>query len=229
MSEESVLLSDIAEAGVVAVLRASNPDLAVAAGETLLTAGIRHIEVTFTVPDAGAVISELVRRGSPGAVIGAGTLTRAAQVEQAVTAGARFLVAPGNDPTVTTTMVSTERLTMVGAFSPTEVDQVLKTGADIVKFFPGGFTGPSGIKALRGPFPCARFVPTGGVSTQNLAEWFAAGAFAVGAGSELAPTSAVEAGDQDEIARRAAAFYEAIRAVRSREAAIQTRIGSNQN
>lgn len=224
MAEDSVLLSDIAEAGVVAVLRASTPDLAVAAGEALLAAGIRYIEVTFTVPDAGSVISELDRRRVPDAVIGAGTLTHTAHVEQAVAAGARFLVAPGNDPSVTTTMVSTGRLTMVGAFSPTEVGQVLKAGADIVKFFPGGFTGPSGIKALRGPFPRTRFVPTGGVNTQNLADWFAAGAFAVGAGSELAPAAAVDSGDKDEIVRRATGFLSAIRDCRRAARATSTSI-----
>lgn len=211
MDAPSPTLRGVTEAGIVAVLRASTPERAVAAGETLLSAGIRHIEVTFTIPDATSVIRDLTRLSSDDAVIGAGTLTEVAHVEQAVASGAHFLVAPGNDPAVTSTMVASGLLTMVGAFSPTEVDQVLKSGADVVKFFPGGFTGPSGIKALRGPFPTARFIPTGGVNAQNLIDWFVAGAFAVGVGSELAPTVAVESGDSEEIRRRSIGFLSAIR------------------
>lgn len=217
MAPGSDLLPDVAEAGVVAVLRASTPEQAVAAGEALLEAGIRHIEVTFTVPDAASVISELTRLGRPGSVIGAGTLTDTMHVERAVAAGARFLVAPGNDPSVTQAMVSSQLLTMVGAFTPTEVDRAIKAGADVIKFFPGGFTGPGGIQALRGPFPNARFIPTGGVKAENVAEWFSAGAIALGAGSELAPTAAVDSGDKGEIARRAAEFLSAIHAARNVE------------
>ena len=208
------LLAELAETGVVAVLRASSPERAVAAGEALIAAGVRAIEVTFTVPEADTVIAEFARRALPGVIVGAGTLTRAGQVERALGAGAAFLVAPGFDADVAAASVGSGRLTMLGAFTPTEVQRVLASGADVVKFFPGGLAGPAGIRALSAPFPEARFVPTGGVSASNVAEWFAAGALAVGAGSELAPGDAVERGDRDAIIARASAFLEAARRAR---------------
>ena len=208
------LLAEVADAGVVAVLRASSPERAVIAGEALVAAGVRAIEVTFTVPEAETVIAEFAGRELPGVLVGAGTLIRADQVESALDAGASFLVAPGFDPDVADASVGSGRLTMLGAFTPTEVQRVLASGADVVKFFPGGLAGPAGIRALAGPFPEARFVPTGGVSAGNAGEWFAAGALAVGAGSELAPGEAVERGDRDAIAERAAAFLAAVRIAR---------------
>ncbi|GAA1777122.1 bifunctional 4-hydroxy-2-oxoglutarate aldolase/2-dehydro-3-deoxy-phosphogluconate aldolase [Leucobacter iarius] len=208
-------LGRLADAGTIAVLRASSPGRAIAAGHVLIDAGVRAIEVTFTVPDAHEVIAEFVRAGIPGLLVGAGTLTRPGQVEQALAGGASFLVAPGFDPEVAAASVGSGRCTMLGAFTPSEVQRVLASGADAVKFFPGGLAGPTGIRALSGPFPEARFVPTGGVTAENVGEWFAAGALAVGAGSELAPERAVEAGDLETIRERATRFLAAVRAARA--------------
>jgi 2-dehydro-3-deoxyphosphogluconate aldolase/(4S)-4-hydroxy-2-oxoglutarate aldolase len=83
-------------------------------------------------------------------------------------------------------------------------------GSSIVKIFPGSLTGPGYIKALRGPFPYIPMMPTGGVSLENIGEWFAAGAVAVGAGSELCPKQLAEAGEFDKISANARRFVEAI-------------------
>ncbi|MGO3147018.1 MAG: bifunctional 4-hydroxy-2-oxoglutarate aldolase/2-dehydro-3-deoxy-phosphogluconate aldolase [Leucobacter sp.] len=211
MSLRTATLRRIEEAGIVAVLRASTTDQAIAAGSVLVEAGISTIEVTFTVPDAPHVIRELRQRHGDEVCVGAGTLTAVEHVDQAVIAGAEFLVSPGHMPPVTHHAVAAAIPTMIGAFTATEVMGVLAAGADIVKFFPGGLAGPAGIKALKGPFPGAKFVPTGGVSVSNLASWFHAGAVAVGVGGELLPTSAIESGDFDTIRKRAADFVEALR------------------
>lgn len=203
-------LARIERAGVIAVLRASSTERAITAANALIDAGITAIEVTFTVPSATQVIRALREQHGDTVVVGAGTVVTGQQVAEAVSAGAEFLVSPGNAREVTAQAVATGVPTMIGAFTASEVMAVLESGADIVKFFPGGLAGPAGIRALKGPFPEARFVPTGGVSAANLGEWFAAGAIAVGAGGELLPSAAVETSDIEAIHMSARAFLAAL-------------------
>jgi 2-dehydro-3-deoxyphosphogluconate aldolase/(4S)-4-hydroxy-2-oxoglutarate aldolase len=106
-----------------------------------------------------------------------------------------------------------------GVFTPSEVGQALDAGAQAVKLFPASTGGPAHLRALRGPFPELHVIPTGGVDASNIHTWFAAGALAVGAGGELVPRTAIQAGDWDEITRRAKQFAGATRSAR---AALQT-------
>ena len=103
---------------------------------------------------------------------------------------------------------------MAGALTPTEVFQAYSLGVDVIKIFPGSLGGPAYIKALKGPFPYIPMMPTGGVNAGNLADWFAAGAVAVGAGSELCPPQLAKEGKFDEIIRRAADFVQAVKTAR---------------
>ena len=112
-------------------------------------------------------------------------------------------------------MVTTDLAVMLGALTPTEVMHAHRLGADIVKIFPGSLGGPSHLKNLRGPFPHIRFMPTGGVTAENAADWFAAGAVAVGAGSALCPSDWALTGRFAEITARAAGFVAAVEAARS--------------
>jgi 2-dehydro-3-deoxyphosphogluconate aldolase/(4S)-4-hydroxy-2-oxoglutarate aldolase len=98
----------------------------------------------------------------------------------------------------------------MGALTPSEVVMAKRLGSDVIKLFPGSLTGPAYVKALKGPFPDLRIMPTGGVSIENVSEWFAAGVFAVGAGSELCPPQLVKEGRFDEIVNRAQRFVAAV-------------------
>ncbi|MEV8249592.1 bifunctional 4-hydroxy-2-oxoglutarate aldolase/2-dehydro-3-deoxy-phosphogluconate aldolase [Microbacterium sp. NPDC076768] len=200
--------------GILAVLRAPSPELALEASEAIIRGGVTGIEVTFSTPDAPAVIRELVARHGDAAYIGAGTVTTAAQAAQAADAGAEFLVSPGTLPDLTRTMLDTGRVVMTGAMTPTEVMGALELGVDVVKIFPASLGGPSYLGALRGPFPDAPLMPTGGVSPDNLAAWFAAGAVAVGAGGDLANGASIKASDWADIEQRAARFATALAATR---------------
>jgi 2-dehydro-3-deoxyphosphogluconate aldolase/(4S)-4-hydroxy-2-oxoglutarate aldolase len=111
-------------------------------------------------------------------------------------------------------MVATELAVMIGALSPTEVVRARSLGADVVKVFPGSLGGPAYLKTLRGPFPEIPMMPTGGVTVDNVAAWFAAGAFALGAGSELCPLAWAKEGRFDDITRRAEAFVQQVRDAR---------------
>jgi 2-dehydro-3-deoxyphosphogluconate aldolase/(4S)-4-hydroxy-2-oxoglutarate aldolase len=104
---------------------------------------------------------------------------------------------------------------MIGALTPTEVFQAYKLGSDVVKIFPGSSGGPSYMKALKAPFPNIPMMPTGGVSATNVGEWLAAGAFAIGAGSELCPPKLAKEGRFDEISMKAREFIKALDEARS--------------
>ncbi|WP_314650108.1 bifunctional 4-hydroxy-2-oxoglutarate aldolase/2-dehydro-3-deoxy-phosphogluconate aldolase [uncultured Microbacterium sp.] len=200
--------------GVLAVLRASSPELALEASEAIIRGGVTGIEVTFSTPDAPAVIRELIARHGDAAYVGAGTVTTPEQATLAAEAGAEFLVSPGTLPDLTRHMLDTGRVVMTGAMTPTEVMTALDLGVDVVKIFPASLGGPSYLGALRGPFPDAPLMPTGGVNPDNLADWFAAGAVAVGAGGDLANGASLKAQDWADIEQRSARFAAALAAVR---------------
>lgn len=202
-------------AGVLAVLRAPSPDSALATAEALLRGGVTGIEVTYSTPDAPAVIRELVARHGERAYVGAGTVTTEAEAVAAAEAGAEFLVSPGTLPDLTAAMRATGTVTMTGALTPTEVMSALRLDVDVVKIFPASLGGPSYLSALRGPFPAAPLMPTGGVSPDNLAGWFAAGAVAVGAGGDLANSASIARSDWDDLEARARRFSDALTSLRA--------------
>ena len=201
------------EAGVLAVLRAPSASTALDAVEALVRGGVTGIEVTFSTPDAPEVIAQ-VRARYGGALVGAGTVTTAEQAREAAEAGAQFLVSPGSVAELSAAMTATGLVTMTGALTPSEDMLARGYGADVVKIFPASVFGPSYLGALRAPLPGIPLMPTGGVTPDNLAEWFAAGAVAVGAGGDLVPGSALAAGDMEEIERRARLFAAALQRVR---------------
>ncbi|MCI1018776.1 bifunctional 4-hydroxy-2-oxoglutarate aldolase/2-dehydro-3-deoxy-phosphogluconate aldolase [Microbacterium sp. C5A9] len=201
--------------GVLAVLRAPSPELALDASEAIIRGGVTGIEVTFSTPDAPEVIRELIARHGDAAHIGAGTVTTVAQAEAAAEAGAEFLVSPGTLPALTRAMLDTGRVVMTGAMTPTEVMTALELGVDVVKIFPASLGGPSYLGALRGPFPDAPLMPTGGVTPDNLADWFRAGAVAVGAGGDLANGASIAASDWADIEQRSARFAASLAAARN--------------
>jgi len=136
------------------------------------------------------------------------------QVAEAKEAGARFIVSPHLEPELAEMMVPSALAVMIGALTPSEIVQAYSYGSDVVKIFPGSLGGPAYMKALRGPFPDIPMMPTGGVSPDNLVDWFSAGALAVGAGSKLCPTAWAQEGRFEDIAARASEFVKAVEQAR---------------
>lgn len=192
----------IREDRVVAVIRAERVPDPVGLVDALVDAGIRAVEFTFTIPD----VAEVIRAASvsPDCVIGAGTVLTAKQGEEALEAGARFLVAPTFAPQLLG--VAGDSPVVLGALTPTEIQAAVEAGAAAVKVFPARIGGPAYLKDLRGPFPDLALIPSGGVNEENAREYLDAGAIAVYAGSSLAPAELVEAGTHDQIHQRAQAF-----------------------
>lgn len=207
-------IARVQDAVLLAVLRAPDPASAEKAVAVLVEAGIPGVEVTFSTPDAARVIAAVRHRHGRDAVVGAGTVLTAAQARAAVDAGAEYLVAPGMDPPIVEAMLATGVTVMAGALTPTEVLAGLRLGVHVVKLFPASLGGPAYLRALRGPFPDVPFMPTGGVSADNLADWLAAGAVALGAGGELVSSADLAAGDFDAVAGKARRFAAAIAAAR---------------
>lgn len=178
------VLQAILRARVVPIIRTASRDWAIEVAEVLAASGLGIIEVTFTVPDAAAVIRSL-RARFPDVLVGAGTVTHADIAERAIDAGAQFLLSPALSPGMVDTARRHGVLAVPGAFTPTEVLQALEAGADLVKIFPAETGGPRHVRAILAPLPQARLLPTGGVTPENVGEWFRAGAAAVGMGTAL--------------------------------------------
>lgn len=195
---------------MLAVIRGPSPELTLKIVEALAAGGICGIEITYTTPNAAEVVRLLDKQFGDDILLGMGTLTRPDQAAEAQGAGARFLVSPMCLPDLGAAMVGTGLPCMIGALTPTEVFTAHQMGSDVVKLFPGSAVGPSYVKALKGPFPHIPLMPTGGVSESNLKEWFAAGVFAVGAGSELAPAKLAKDGNFTEITAIARRFAAAV-------------------
>lgn len=193
----------IGEVGIVPVIRAANPAEAARAVEAVCAGGISIVEITMTVPDAPKLLREVAHTNS-NFLLGAGTVLNAKQAEICIDAGAQFLVSPGLSREVIQFAAKYHILAIPGAFTPSEVMAAKELGVDVIKIFPcGSGGGASHIKALRAPFPDCRFIPTGGVSLKNAEEYFAAGAFALGIGAELADLAALRRNEPHKITEAA--------------------------
>jgi len=203
--------------GVVPVIRAPSPELALLACEAILAGGISVFEITMTVPDAPAVIRALRTRLGGRALVGAGTVLDAADARACIEAGAEFIVSPGFDPATIAAAHDAGIAAMPGALTPTEVIAAWKAGADIVKIFPASaLGGASYLKALKGPLPQVKLMPTGGVNVNTAKDFLAAGAVALGVGSELVDIAAVKDGRAHVLTERAKEFVAAVAAARKK-------------
>ncbi len=210
----------IGEVGVIPVVRASSAQEASRAVEAICEGGIPIVEITMTVPDAPALIRQVVREYGDRVLTGAGTVTRADQAKMCVDAGAEFLVSPGLATSVLTTALACRKLAIPGAMTPTELMTALEHEAKLIKIFPAGnLGGPKYLKALRGPFPKAALIPTGGVNASNAADYIAAGAFALGVGADLVDATALREGNLAKISAAARELVEAVQSARERKAA----------
>ncbi|OIQ11610.1 KHG/KDPG aldolase [Moorella thermoacetica] len=207
------VMQRIIDCGIVAVVRAENPEQALKIAGAVKTGGVEAIEITLTVPGALDVIRELATTYREGEIlIGAGTVLDATTARMAILAGAEFLVSPCLDVEMVKTCNRYQKVCMAGAMSIREIVEVMEAGSDFVKFFPGSAFGPEMVKAIKGPLPQAPIIPTGGVSLENVAQWIKAGCEAVGVGGEL--IKGAKTGDYELVKETARKFVSAIRAAR---------------
>lgn len=204
-------LARVLQSAIVAVVRAPSGELLADVAQALLAGGIEVMEITFTVPRAEKVLEKVTDRLGDQVLLGAGTVLDSETARVALLAGARFIVSPTVNLDVIRLCQRYDKLIMPGAFSPTEVLTAWEAGADIVKIFPSEITGPAYLKALHGPLPQIRLMPTGGVNLQTAAEFLKCGACALGIGGSLVEPKAVAGGDLARIESLARQYVEIVR------------------
>jgi 2-dehydro-3-deoxyphosphogluconate aldolase/(4S)-4-hydroxy-2-oxoglutarate aldolase len=208
-------LERVETTGIVAVIRSPRGELVGDVAEALLAGGIDVMEVTFTVPRAHQVLEMVARRLGERVLLGAGTVLDSETARIALLSGAEFIVSPTVNLDVIRLCRRYDKLVIPGAFTPTEVLRAWEHGADIVKVFPSEVTGPAYLKALRGPLPQVRLMPTGGVNLETAAAFLQAGACALGIGGSLVDPQAIAAREFSKIENLARQFVDIVRQHRS--------------
>jgi 2-dehydro-3-deoxyphosphogluconate aldolase / (4S)-4-hydroxy-2-oxoglutarate aldolase len=209
-------LQRVLDSGLVAIIRAPRADQLVEVARALLEGGIDVIEVTFTVPGVLDILRDVRDALGDRILLGAGTVLDTESARAAILSGAEFIVTPTVNTAVVELCQRYDKVVMPGAFTPTEVLTAWQAGADAVKIFPAELGGPAHLKALKGPFPQIRLLPTGGVNLQTLGAFVEAGACAVGLGSALVERDALARGDMERVRSLAAQYVAAMQAARSR-------------
>lgn len=193
----------------IAVVRLPDLGDALALSCALVEGGIRALEFTLTNREALAAI-ETVRPHLPkGVLVGAGTVLDAESARAAILAGAQFLVTPTVQLDVVACALQHDVPVVCGAFTPTEILQAARAGADLVKVFPAGPVGPAYIKDILGPLPELKLVPTGGITLENCRRFLQAGAYTVGVGGSLVDKTLVARKDWAALSALARRYVEA--------------------
>ncbi len=211
---KAALVERMKTAGIIAIMRHTAPALARQTVEALCAGGVSVIEVTMNSAGAGDMLRELAVASRDDVLLGAGTVLTVVSAEQALGAGARFIVAPNTDRQVIEYCRQRDVPVVPGALTPTEIVTAWQEGADLVKIFPAGGLGPRYLRDLRGPLGDIPCVPTGGVTLDNAADFIRAGAAALGVGSDLVHRDLVEQRDFATITARAQGFVATVAAGR---------------
>src|SRR3954449_5507499 len=219
MSKESQL-RQVLDCGIVAVVRSQDSNQLVEVARALADGGVTVTEITMTVPNALDVLKQVRDALGDRLLLGAGTVLDPETARAVLLAGAEYIVAPTVNLDVIRLCQRYNKLVMPGAFTPTEVLSAWEAGADIVKVFPAEVLGPAFFKAMRGPLPQVRLMPTGGVDLSTAADFLRAGACCLGVGSQLVEPKAVGARDFDRIRILAAEYVKIIRGVRGQDSGV---------
>jgi len=210
------MLKIFGEDRLVAVIRTATPELAEQAARAVAEGGVRLVEITLTVPDATELIAKLASDDAfrdTGAIVGAGTVLSGAQAEDALLAGARFLVSPALIPDMIAAGRARDALTMPGTLTPTEMVRAAELGADFIKIYPiATVGGPAYVANVRRALQHLPLVATGNLDLAEIPEYLKAGVVGFGIGGPLIPAEALARGDRAALVANARRFLSATRA-----------------
>lgn len=215
MRSKTEVMELLTEPGVIAVVRAQNPEQVLPLAEALVAGGVVAIEITMTTPNAIEVIRQASGRLGAKALLGVGTVLNGATAIAAIEAGAEFVVSPITKQEIVAASHAADRPVMLGAYTPTEAQAACELGSDFIKLFPADGLGPAYIKALRAPLPHLKIVPTGGVDLDTAASFIKAGCVALGVGSSLVSPKLLSESNWSELMNLAQAFVEIVREARA--------------
>jgi 2-dehydro-3-deoxyphosphogluconate aldolase/(4S)-4-hydroxy-2-oxoglutarate aldolase len=212
---KSEVLQKIRQVGLIPIVRVDSTELAMRAVAAVQRGGIPIVEITMTVPGAVRVIEELSAEMGDAALIGAGTVLDPEKAGECIAAGAQFIISPALNLKTIARCNEEGVAVLPGTMTPTEIVNAWSAGADMVKIFPAGEVGgPGFIKALKGPLPHIKMVPTGGVTLGTAKAFLDAGSEALGIGGDLVDLSALKRGMDDVITEKAKLFVEIVKLVR---------------
>ena len=213
-TDRAATLDRMAEAGLVAIIRASSERGLIETCRALADGGVTVAEITMTTP--GAIEGIRAARAELGdkCLIGVGSVLDAATTRQACEAGAQFVVSPVFKREVVEAAHELGRPVLAGALTPTEILTATEAGADLVKVFPANHFGPKYFKDVLAPMPHLKLTPTGGVDLHTIGDWFAAGAVCLGVGSALVKKDLIEKQDWRGLTELARRFVDEVKAVR---------------
>lgn len=206
---KEIVLEEVKAQGVVAVIRAKDHEEALGYIEACLGGGLLALELTYTIPNVCELI-KYVSKKYEQAIVGVGSVLNRKMAIDAIEAGAKYVVSPGFSNEVNTACAEFETLYLPGCMTVTEVMTALEKGNKMVKLFPGEAFGPKYVKAVKAPIPHVEVMPTGGVSIDNVEEWFKMGVSCVGVGSSL-----FNAGSLEDIKNLAKEFVTKIEKIRA--------------
>jgi 2-dehydro-3-deoxyphosphogluconate aldolase/(4S)-4-hydroxy-2-oxoglutarate aldolase len=214
--QKAKVLAALKEIGLVPVLRAESVAKALALAEAIAAGGVTVLEITMTVPGAIEVMRKLAEQ-RPDILIGAGTVLDAETARMCILEGAKFVVSPALNLGTIEMCHRYSVPVLPGALTPTEIVTAWQAGADVVKVFPcSALGGAKYLTALKGPLPQVDLIPTGGVSLATASEFLAAGAFALGVGSDLVDAKAMAAGKPEVVTETAKKYLQIVKEHRSK-------------
>jgi len=216
MTRKQEVRAALIDSGVTAVLRNIPEDQMVDVARAVHDGGVRALELTADAKRCSDQVAAVDRAlGDTDAIVGVGTVMDPAAARNAIEAGAEFILGPHLDADVIEVCNRESVLCIPGVMTPTEAADAMAAGADMLKMFPASTVGPGHISAIQGPLGDVPIMPTGGVDAGNVADYFEAGAVAVGAGSALVDYEAIRNKDMDAVRESAAAFVDAVEQARN--------------
>lgn len=209
MTKEQIL-KIILDKKIIAVIRIKEEEKLKKVIEAIYNGGISVVEITMTVPNALRLIEKMSEEFEEKVLIGVGSVLNKTIAEEAIKAGAKYVVSPVFKKEILEAAHKYNLPAMPGAFTPTEIQAAHEAGADIVKVFPADIVGMNFFKAVLSPLPHLKLMPTGGVSLTNAGEWLKAGACAVGIGTALLDKNAIKNEQYDILTRNAETINKSI-------------------
>ena len=201
-----MILDELKSSGVVAVVRGKSHEEARGYMEACLKGGIKSLELTYTIPNVCELIKEYSSHAE--ALIGVGSVLNGKMASDAIEDGAKYVVSPGYSEEVNKVCKEMNVLYLPGCMTVSEIMKAMDAGNKMIKLFPGDVFGAKYVKAIKAPIPNVEIMPTGGVSVDNIEEWFANGVSCVGVGSSLIK------GSLEDIENTAKAFMKKMEKIR---------------
>lgn len=209
------ILQQLGQIGIIPVVALSDAEAAIPLGQALLDGGLPCAEITFRTAAAAEAIQKM-STAHPDILVGAGTVLTVAQAQEAKASGAKFIVTPGFDADVVDWCLANDMPITPGVMTPTEINMALKKGINLLKFFPAEVAGGiKSLKAIGGPYVGVKFIPTGGINTNNLADYLRLPMVHACGGSFMVKKQLIADGEFDKIRKLAETAVSIVQSARS--------------